>query len=143
MKDAEHGDQEQRADKQDVPGQFTADQRCGGRAWRPAHGVVFRGFKGQGQPQRDPGHQVHPKNLYWRDRQTGADQQCHDDRQGFACIGGQRPANYLFDVVVDRAAFAHGGDDGREVLVHQHQFGRFLGGFAALLSHGNAHVGTP
>ena len=60
----------------------------------------------------------------------------------FAAIGRQRPVDHLPDIVVDRAAFAHGGDDRGEIVVGQHQLGGLLGGLGALAAHRHADIGA-
>ena len=58
-----------------------------------------------------------------------------------AAVGRQRPGDHLADVVVDRAALVHGGDDRGEVVVEQHHLGGLLGRLGALAPHGDADVG--
>ena len=55
-----------------------------------------------------------------------------DDRERLAAIGRQRSRRSLAEVVVDGAPFAHGGDDGGEVVVGEHDLGGLLGGLGAL-----------
>ena len=99
------------------------------------------GSKASATPERDAGDEVDPQDLHRRHRQGEAEEQGHDDGHGLAGIGGQRPADHLLEIVVDRPPLAHGGGDGGEVVVSQHQFGRLLGGLGALQPHGDARIG--
>jgi hypothetical protein len=66
---------------------------------------------------------------------------CQQDHAGFAAVGRQHEQQRFLDVVEDHAAFAHGARDGREIVVGQHQVGRFAGGIGPLEAHRHADVG--
>ena len=65
----------------------------------------------------------------------------HDGRR-LADIRGQRPADDLLEVVVDRPPLADRRDDRGEIVVGEHQLRGFLGHLRTLPAHGDAGVGA-
>ena len=54
----------------------------------------------------------------------------------------KKKRNELLDVLVDVAPFLDGGDDGREVVIHEHDVGHFTRDIAAALTHRDADIGA-
>ena len=64
----------------------------------------------------------------------------HEKDQGE--VRREEEADELLDVLVDVAPFLDGGDDGCEVVVHEHDIGHLARDVAAALAHGDADVGA-
>ena len=77
-----------------------------------------------------------------RERRGEAGERRAEDRQDRADVRGQLEPHELDDVVVDRAAVVHRGDDGGEVVVGEDEARSLLGHLGAATAHGHADVGV-
>ncbi len=70
-----------------------------------------------------------------------------EDRDGeerdFAQVRREQEGDELPDVVGDRPPLSNGGDDGREVVVGEHEIGGFAGDLGARPSHRDTDVRAP
>ena len=123
----------------DVGAQSTSKNAVGGAAGRPGHGVRLTGFHAQRQGREAVGDQVDKQKVH-RVEQRKAQQRGAEHPQHLAHVGGQQELDGFADVVVDAAAFLHGGHDGGKVVVCQHHIGHVLGHVGAGDAHTDADI---
>ncbi len=108
-----------------------------------AHGERGRGIGEQVNPQQLRGEQRHNHALAagLGDAEESGERRPAEHSEHFAHIGAQQVAQELADVVENASSFAHGCDDGAEVVVGENHFRALLGYFSAGNAHGDADIG--
>ena len=114
---------------------------AGGRGGRLID-VGRDGFRPDGDSGDPVGEQVDPEDLCgdeWNDEpEEGAEE--HDEDLGRA--PGEAEDEEESDVGVDAATLLDGRDDGRQVVVGEHEVGGLPGDLGAAVAHGDADVGS-
>jgi len=93
------------------------DERFFRGTWLLLHDVQIGRIETQSGGGKAVGDQVDPKQLNGDQRLGEAQSRRQEDAYDFADVGGNQVTDELLHVVVDRATFLNGGDDGREVIV--------------------------
>ena len=118
--------QEKAGHQQNMPDESAGEDRRIAWAWWACHGPCLGRFKRQRQAEGDRRNQVHPEDLHGGDRQGQPCQKRQGDHHGLPRIGGESPADHLFQIVIDCPSLTHCGGDGGEIIICENKIGGLL-----------------
>ena len=112
-------------------------------ARRLVHQPRFRQFRPKAKGRQQIGAEINGQDLHHREGGGDAEGHHRQERRGLREVRHQDVGDELADVAHHAAAEAHGLDDGGEVVVEQHDVGRFTGHVCSVFAHGQSHIRRP